>query len=1085
MPELRGQLHHMRRAFDALELSGILCIDARPTVYFRDYSAPLTRSDVNTIQRRTWNQGVATLLVLRDPQRVYVFSAMAPPSNDDEPEVAKHRAFIEPLEPAAEVLRTGQFVENLISGHYYRQHRVFFDASKTVDRYLIDNLGILCCELEKKVGRPNIRAVHAFVGRLLFLCYLVDRDVIRLQDYRFIANKQSRRVVDLLLDPKNDDIAALFVDELFPALRKEFNGSLFDVDTEKDAVLLGKDEIDLLVRFLKGEQITSPQMTLNFWGYDFSMIPVETLSAIYEKFLEREDAGDKKVKGAFYTPKNLAEMVVEEALAETQSILDKKFLDPACGSGVFLVSIFNRLAEEWRQRNPQASVAEKFQGLLHLLQHNVKGVDIHETACRITCFSLYVAFLDQFDPPTLRALKEEVSQQQRKPLLPPLLCTRSNRAKNAEASVVFEGDFFERTLPIGNDFHFIIGNPPWVSRKGSTRTLEAWISREHGYEFAGASSPKSLEEILAPGQQVAFPFAWKAPLHNQDGGISCFVLPSAMLLNKTDSFQREFFARFQVERIAHLADYRRFLFDNAIRPCFIIKYKKSLPNAKESIEYFTPKVMHLDPRTGSIPALAEDRKWIRVDDIIAAARDKRAAILWKSHLWGTSRDLKLIRLLCGFAKLGELAGEPGSDKPFKKGKGFQPWYPIAHDDAPEKYGEPKSLPVSLSHACVRKLNEDMALVGVPDDTRTLRNVLETEGYSKDRQRQRTIHPDDLKASTKGLRRSPDRILFQGPQVLISKGFGYATFFEDGVIFKDPITGISGAKQDAETLMFLTAYVRSKLGFYFIFHTAGALGTEREEVHVEELLELPFPLPGREEVAADAHDIVKQVADLMRDAKREIELLYKKSRKRTGLPLFDGNTEDKRRQITEKLQGSLEKLVYQYFELTDEEIALVEDTYSIYAPSATPAKPDTALKTLEEATSKHLLEFATQLCTTLNRWVQSKRDRRRPAPFVFNAEFTSLPRTGLAMVTLSRGAKESAPKEKPSDASTERALAGMANASREARGAFEYVRGFVYATPEAIHIVKPALRGQWTSTAALNAADGIYEAIVMAGDRSSP
>jgi hypothetical protein len=64
---------------------------------------------------------------------------------------------------------------------------------------------------------------------------------------------------------------------------------------------------------------------------------------------------------------------------------------------------------------------------------------------------------------------------------------------------------------------------------------------------------------------------------------------------------------------------------------------------------------------------------------------------------------------------------------------------------------------------------------------------------------------------------------------------------------------------------------------------------------------------------------------------------------------------------------------------------------------------------------------------------------------------------------------------------ESALARVAEAGRQTRGAFAWLRGIVHATPDAIHIVKPDLLGQWTRTAALNAADGILGSIADANE----
>src|SRR5262249_38354187 len=143
------------------------------------------------------------------------------------------------------------------------------------------------------------------------------------------------------------------------------------------------------------------------WPYDFSIIPIETVSAIYEHFLEAAGREQKRTAGAFYTPKFLAELVLDQALEGMGALLDKRFLDPSCGSGIFLVGLFNRLAEEWKRTNPEARYDRQAAGLMRLLTENLYGIDCNLTACQITAFSLHLAFLDHLSPPDIRRLQSK------------------------------------------------------------------------------------------------------------------------------------------------------------------------------------------------------------------------------------------------------------------------------------------------------------------------------------------------------------------------------------------------------------------------------------------------------------------------------------------------------------------------------------------------------------------------------------------------------------------------------------------------------------------------------------------------------
>ena len=75
-------------------------------------------------------------------------------------------------------------------------------------------------------------------------------------------------------------------------------------------------------------------------------------------------------------------MVLDLALEGMRNLLDKRFLDPACGSGIFLVGLFNRLAGEWSQKNPGADYEARARGLLAILRDNLAGADENPTATR-------------------------------------------------------------------------------------------------------------------------------------------------------------------------------------------------------------------------------------------------------------------------------------------------------------------------------------------------------------------------------------------------------------------------------------------------------------------------------------------------------------------------------------------------------------------------------------------------------------------------------------------------------------------------------------------------------------------------------
>ena len=113
-----------------------------------------------------------------------------------------------------------------------------------------------------------------------------------------------------MLNGLSDDAQIDKLYALFDDLKNQFNGNMFDHDLDSEKHLI-RPHMDKLLDFLNGRE--TQQGTLFPWLYDFKMIPVETISAIYQDFLAIEDREGQRESGAFYTPRFLAELVVDVA----------------------------------------------------------------------------------------------------------------------------------------------------------------------------------------------------------------------------------------------------------------------------------------------------------------------------------------------------------------------------------------------------------------------------------------------------------------------------------------------------------------------------------------------------------------------------------------------------------------------------------------------------------------------------------------------------------------------------------------------------------------------------------------------------
>jgi hypothetical protein len=167
--------HALRRAFDALKLDGILCVDKTPIIYFRQVEQ-IESEEVVKLRRLFWNQGVAPILVLMSPTQVHIYSSLTAPV-DSRSAGIQDDGLVESLSRVRDQLQV--FILAVESGEYFHTHRRSFDPHKRVDRTLLRNLRDAREELAKvSTTRLSPHVLDALLCRLVFTCYLFDRHII-------------------------------------------------------------------------------------------------------------------------------------------------------------------------------------------------------------------------------------------------------------------------------------------------------------------------------------------------------------------------------------------------------------------------------------------------------------------------------------------------------------------------------------------------------------------------------------------------------------------------------------------------------------------------------------------------------------------------------------------------------------------------------------------------------------------------------------------------------------------------------------------------------------------------------------------
>ncbi len=998
------QAHALRRAFDRLALDGVLCLHNNPVVYFKEV-ATIDPDEVVTIHKQFWNQGLAPILVLIDDNDVHIYSGLTLPADRTE-NLDNDNRLVQRLDRVTDEAAIRQLVLSIESGDFFRAHSKSFDPKQRVDRELLRNLqatrNALAAATKRKLS-PSV--LNALLCRVVFVCYLFDRNVIGSSYLKSIRIRGTTHLRDILKRDKREAKSQLYT--LFKRLGADFNGDLFSDDLDAESRQITNKHLEILERFLHGTDVVTCQGA--FWPYDFEMIPIETISAIYEHFLKAENPEGKRKAGAFYTPRFLAEVTLDLALEGMGTLLDKRFLDPACGSGIFLVGVFNRIAEEWKRNNPNARYDRRARSLIAILRDNIAGVDVNPTACKIAAFSLYLALLDQLSPPDIQEL-------QRKGTVLPRLVWCDEERNADDMHTIYCGDFSSARGPIPNEYDLVIGNPPWASIVGQATTPETWC-RDQG--------------LPVPNRQLATAFIWKAACHQRSGGRVCFVLTHGVLFNhqrRALDFQKAWLERCSVDVVLNLADMRFNLFESAIAPALIVRYRKDSPRRRDHrIKYLVPKTSWSISQAELISIVPEDRKEVRLTEVLADLRSHRPSRVWKEQFWGTPRDWKLLDRLSDLPKLSDIVGQGrrrGRSR-WSIAEGFQP---VGKSDNPSA-AKVITLPSRLFIPALEVGSEP--ILSQSDCERLPRAEYEVRSGS-----------------------NTNTDAFKGPHVLVTQGLN-VSFAQFSVAFRHSVRGICGPREDRDLLVFLSAYLRSPMARYFLFHTSSRWGIERSQVRVAELLQVPFPLP-------------KQMSSPRRAQKLVTELVKKVGAFAQSKRALLGNREE----AIQGLQSECNVLLYQYFDIIDVERVLIEDTAGVVIPSILPKRASAKLPTLKESSADFRKCYVDTLCETLNDWAREGAYRIRSRVYASSM-------SGVATVILDRsrnGAKPSGP------VSDDRGLIGVLDGLQQAfakeLGSIELLRGVKVFDKDSLYLFKPLAQRFWTRTAAFNDADDIATTILM-------
>ena len=579
-----------------------------------DTSAAIDDSDFAKLHKRLWSWGGVPLVFRAAPGRIQLFRCAHQPDfvgPDNVPVCRPIRTLSIAADIAAEdVWWSAARIRNGTIWDDPGACDLMLSAQKSAHRALVEQVRQLAQQLtESGLLEPRLRRRLLILA--LLIAYLEERSVLLPSDFSR-ARKGATRFFEVLSDGGA-------VVKLLEALEKRFNGHVFRLTHAERTVLLDSAELANYARLVEGHEDAAGQLSL--WRlYSFRDLPVELISNIYQLFV-------KDAVSSIYTPPALVRLMIEEALSwdRLDSLMagDDVILDPACGSGIFLVEAYKRLVLHWRLRNEWArpSVDD-----LRPLLDRVHGVDIEEGAIELAAFSLCLSLCDALQPEEIRASVN---------LLPPLADVTLHRSCFFDAK---EQGLLKMPVAV------VVGNPPFESTLTTDGAKRSYAAYTKAYG-------------LLADRQLAYLFLHEAMELLRPHGILALIEPAGFLYNQNvASFRRVIFTRWGVREILDFVSVRGLFKKVKADPKIVVVLAEAAEPAADG------RVLHgVFRRNGR--ATAEqgfdidyyDIHWVRTDD----ARD--SVDVWRSNLLGGSRVRDFVERLRRYPTLEDIATRRGWD----------------------------------------------------------------------------------------------------------------------------------------------------------------------------------------------------------------------------------------------------------------------------------------------------------------------------------------------------------------------------------------------------------------------------------------
>jgi type I restriction-modification system DNA methylase subunit len=822
----------------------LLFVNNDPVFVFYSFpKEPSVREQLDVF-RRVWCMSRPQCLFLAFPGELKVYSLKEPPARS---EVEwKNRTPLAVAKSVGDVLTQlrAYHRDRVESGRLFADER-FGKLDQRADKRLI---------LDLKAIRKSLRAdgldmkyAHSLIGHSIFIRYLEDRGVLKRAYFEAIASHNIRWQELLVQDLEKQDLSLNenvyfyhqvlldreFTFALFKQLSEDFNGDMFPRDEQEEENTEAEHLISVR-NFLLGN--TDSQQSLFFWAYNFKIVPIDLISSIYEEFYHNVNEDDNTTH---YTPSVLVEHVLSNIL--TREVLNNvpTILDPACGSGIFLVEAFRRIVRHRVQHLHRPLTSDE---LRLILRDQIRGVEINTEATRIAAFSLYLALLHYQEPPEILGNKR----------LPKLIYRDQNSETEDTYSILVSMNAFSltsdesiqlklrleasqrfprrseleafyrsaRLLPFkAKSFDIVIGNPPWGYANSSEPDIqeEQKLAGKWCHAFDWTIGDKELSQAF-----VARIMSLVKP-----GGICGLLLSTGVFFKhhkKSKDFRKQWLENVAIEKVVNFIHVRHVFF-NADSPFAFVLFRAQPASLTHLVEYWSVKKTKIVEKLRSVILDNTDIHHVRQHDLM------NAEYLWKVYWWGGHRDALLINTLKLNPSIEQLSQERGWPEP---AQGYTP----GSEDPSDWLKEYDHLPTESLH-----------------------------NYNK-------IGPKDLLPVPERVHRRGTRYLYEGWRLLIKQGVSQAKGLNGRIEARldnlrysvnNSVHGVSLEEALDWERKVIVGILWSSLARYYYFMTASSWGTWHHQIHLEEAISLPIRLPEDTRIRGEIVNIVNQLQSWQDDS----------------------------------------------------------------------------------------------------------------------------------------------------------------------------------------------------------------------------